>query len=120
MRIFLYSLLFALAIACEDKLSETCYTENPAEDLAWLKADIDAMLQNTNFSHYYYVTRTTYKLEPVFIFGNCCPTCSSIFEVKNCSGELVGVLGSGENDVPIWLLENDILVWKAENSVCPL
>ena len=58
-----------------------CSVDNPVRDLAWLKETIafnEQQDKNEN-TQYEYIAQTEYEGETVFIQGNCCPLCNSVF-----------------------------------------
>ncbi|MBA4057979.1 MAG: hypothetical protein C0490_24900 [Marivirga sp.] len=115
-----YILLIAISIfltyACiEDQDPGTvCSVLNPVEELDWLAAEILVMAES-GMAHYLYVSQAEYGFTTVFIFGNCCPNCSTIVPVYNCLGEHIGNVGDGIDDN---ILNNDIIIWKPDNSSC--
>jgi len=109
-------LLFVVA-AChcdknEPQPTQYCGVVNPVENLPWLKATIDDFENNrSGFGVYQYVQQSTYQGNTVFIFGNCCPFCDSIFLVKDCEGHAVDITAAAV-DGPT------TVIWKPENSLC--
>jgi len=111
-------LTLLLAFAChEDAPKQICLVKNPVEDLEWLAVAVDGM-SKSSLSQYQYVTQATYKSQTVFIFGNCCPFCDTITPVYNCSGDRIGYIGNGSNDVDASILDRDVVIWKPDNSAC--
>ena len=111
-------LLLVLTFACrEDAPNQTCLVKNPVENLDWLMVAIDDM-SKSSLSQYQYVMQATYKSQTVFIFGNCCPFCNTITPVYNCSGDRLGYIGTGSNDIDANLLDQDVVIWKPDNSAC--
>jgi hypothetical protein len=109
-------LAIALATSCDDTETQpVCNVDNPVEDLDWL-ADRIGEMTGGELQAYFYVTRATYGLRPVFIFRNCCPFCSTIVPVYSCTGVLLGMVGDSGIDPRI--LEHDIIVWAPDNFAC--
>lgn len=111
------SILLTFSCNEESQPNASCSVENPIEDLDWLAAAIHTMSES-GMSQFLYVTQARYGFTTVFIFGNCCPNCSSIIPVYNCSGDRIGYIGNGDGDIDANLLNSDVLVWKADNSSC--
>ena len=121
------SLLFlSLAIAaCEncdpdEVVGPACSVENPVEELAWLRDEVRARLQEpiNEYTQYQYIAQAEYQGETVFIYGNCCPYCNSFIPVFNCSGEKIGSLGYREEDIDFSVLEQAVVVWKPKGYSC--
>jgi hypothetical protein len=116
-----FTCVLAILFCCENKEASTstgCGTTNPAQDLAWLKAEIDLMENsNTEVSQYFYIRQGTYKGSTVFATINCCPVCNTLPpEVKNCDGvTLFNFSDARAKDVVF----SDV-VWKGKNFSCSL
>ncbi|MBL0739723.1 hypothetical protein [Chryseolinea lacunae] len=111
-------LLGLLAFACDNKkcdpspAGEACGVANPVENLVWLRDRITELkTNNAELAKYFYVQQSTYQGQTVFIFGNCCPFCDSIFLVRDCAGNTLDI-ASGSVDGAT------TVIWKAENSLC--
>ena len=71
-----------------------CDVNNPIEDLAWLKSQIDEIKNNqSDISKYFYIEIAEYQNQTIFISNNCCPICNTIVPIYNCEGEGLGLLG---------------------------
>lgn len=119
LHILIFVLFATLHFSCKEEVDLVCSVRNPIEDLPWLADDIQEMKQS-GLSQYLYVTRAIYKSNPVFIYANCCPYCNSITSVYDCSGNEIGVIGDGKDDVPPSILDHDIVIWRADNFACTL
>jgi hypothetical protein len=118
-RIFIILTILSLSCREEDESKLLCSVENPVEDLAWLANQIHEWENSSSdFSHYNYVTKATYGDETIFILGNCCPNCATVWPVFNCTGVEIGQIGSPGFDPEI--LDRDELVWKPEDSSCTI
>ena len=113
--------------ACEncdpgEVVGPACSVENPVEELAWLRDEIQARLQQptSEYTQYEYIAQTEYRGETVFVYGNCCPNCNTIFSVFNCSGEQISQLGYREEDIDFGILEQAVMIWKPEDYSCTL
>lgn len=119
-------LLIVVATACHCDKNEPqptlhCGVANPAENLPWLKAIIDEykfeisgadVSENSiGYGVYQYVLQSTYQGNTVFIFGNCCPNCNSVFLVKDCEGKVLDVPATEVNGPTT-------VIWKHEHSPC--
>ena len=99
-------------VSCEkDDNGNNCNVSDPAEDLEWLKQEIDNIKQD----EYAYYVMAKYKGQTVFYNGNCNPTINYASIVKNCDGDSLGYT----NDLYDRLTELSVL-WKHENSKCDL
>ncbi len=115
---YILTLCFLFFLSCtKDDVQKACYNEDPVEELEWLSSQISE-LEAGSLSEYQYIKQAEYKGELVFVFGNCCPFCGSVFSVYNCSGEKIGHLGNREEDIDFSKLENVTLIWKPNNSQC--
>ena len=112
-----FFLVLILAACQEDDRLPVC-GNNEITDLAWFDDKIKEFGGEGEFARFQYVLAADYQGGKAFIFGNCCPSCLSVFMVYDCSGNELGYLGSGEGGIPSEELLNQTLVWKAENSAC--
>ena len=108
----------AFVLACSEDDSGNCLTESE-EGSNWLTIQIQD-IQNSGIEEYFYVTQASYLGQTVFIFGNCCPFCLTITPVYDCSGEVLGILGTGPDAIDPSLIKNERLFWKPEDFVCQL
>jgi hypothetical protein len=112
---YLLILALVLVFSCEEDDSDpiiACGIENPAENLPWLKAEIESFEEFPEFYKYMYVQQGTYLGQTVFLVGNCCPFCDSYFPVYNCEGE--EIMGAA------LAVTNLKTVWKPVFSQCTL
>ncbi|MDX5339730.1 MAG: hypothetical protein LPK25_11925 [Cyclobacteriaceae bacterium] len=100
----------------ESEGPESCGVENPAQNLPWLAERIEE-IEASSFSEYFYVTEARYKGNTVFLMENCCPFCSSVVTVFNCSGENIGYL-SEQNGIDPAEITQVRIAWKPSNSSC--
>ena len=63
-----------------------------------------------------YLAEAMHKGEAVYILANCCPYCSSIFPVYDCSGNQIGHVD--DNNFSPALLNNAKIIWRSENNQC--
>jgi hypothetical protein len=117
--ILLFTIVTFVTLSCDEDAEPgtTCSVQNPVEDLEWLAAAIQDLSESA-MSEYLWVSKAKYRFMTVFIFGNCCPNCNSIFSVYNCSGEYIGFIGTGEGSVDPGILDKDVIVWTTEDSGC--
>jgi hypothetical protein len=118
-------LLFLLIVffSCENGQNcchpgNMCDVENPAEEIDWLREELENGGHKNPSTHSdTFVYKAIYNNQVVFYISICCPTCDvAPPEVKTCSGESLGFLGS---DVDQRDLKNSVVVWRTENGVCP-
>ena len=102
----------AFLFACnENDGPAVCGVENPIEDLAWLKQEIEnASIPNS--SEYSFLMQATYRGQTVFYFGFCNPLWNWATILRDCQGNQM----SGE--VSLTDLVNEKVIWKPANSVC--
>jgi hypothetical protein len=114
--VFLFT-LFIGVIACSNDLDDTtCATNDPANDLEWLKEEIAAIAADTSdFAKYRFIEQATFKGATIFIFSNCCLDCNSVVNVFNCQGELLGQLYA---EVPFEKIRDSKLLFKRDDSPC--
>ena len=110
-------ILVTLDSSCKEE--EDCSVKNPIEDLPWLADDIKILNQGS-FSQYFYVSWAIYESNTVFIYGDCCPNCNTITPVYDCSGNNIGVIGDGDEDIPLSIRDNEIIIWRADNFACSI
>lgn len=95
-----------------DRENAACKTENPLEDLQWLK---ELTVKNEEYASNvagYYIYQGRYDRKDVFINDICCPACMVIISVYNCNGEVLeGVTADQVTD--------QHLIWQSEESPCP-
>ena len=92
-----------------DPAKNTCNVSNPAEELGWLKKEIDS-LKNDEYSFY---VMANYKGETVFINENCNPLIDYMSLVKNCKGDILGYTHVLNDD-----LSDKTIIWKHEKYKC--
>lgn len=97
------------------KLKDLCSSDNPTEELAWLKQEIQS-IKASALTEYFYVEQADLMGEPVFILGNCCPFCNTIIPLYNCEGEIICYL----SDCPSIAskIKNNKVIWKSDDNMC--
>ena len=96
-----------------------CSVENPIEELAWLKNEIDDREQNiTESSKYLYIMQSTHSGETIIIYGNCDPLINSVYPVYNCNGEFIGIIGQRIGDIPFEVLSAGQTIWNINDFAC--
>lgn len=117
----IFIVLFAFILSCsdnDDKLSITpaCGVDNPVEELAWLKSEIDNRNQrNTESMKYCYIVQGEYEGETVFVYEDCNPAINKIIPVINCEGVVINTDG---NSIALDNIENKTIIWQGNNFVC--
>lgn len=102
----------------DDKLSVTpaCGVDNPIEELAWLKSEIDNRNQSNRESmKYCYIVQGEYEGETVFVYEDCDPAVNKIVPVFNCDGVVINTDG---NSIGLDNINNKTIVWKGNNFAC--
>ena len=122
-RLLLFAGLICLtALACDNEescepLAEIYSVADPIKDLPWLQAEVQLREQNaSDISQYFYILQAEYNQETVFIYGNCCPMCSTITSVLNCKGEVLFYLG--QDNARDKKISNQKIIWKGKNFSC--
>ena len=113
----LFLLIVLLALSCKDKVqpSFTCDVKNPIEELPWLKTEIDRREKSTSdVEVYFFIEQGEYNNQTVFLYNNCCPMCSTITPVYDCSGTKLFDLSPGIE------IKNIKIIWKPEGCPCQL
>lgn len=94
---YLLLILFIFS-SCKNDNDDTlnsCNTNNPTEELAWLKEKITALKSSEDdTSKYFFVVKATYYFNTIYVFDNCCPQCNTVINAYNCEGILVGQVNS--------------------------
>ncbi|MDO5979759.1 hypothetical protein [Flavivirga spongiicola] len=115
------TLLLLTILSCnnDDDFRNTCNVINPIEDLSWLKAKIaEFEKENSDFLKFLYFSQTKYNEQTVYVLGDCCPNCNTVFLVYNCAGTNIGTLGNGDGYITSDILNSGTIIWKSENSEC--
>ncbi|MEP1487999.1 MAG: hypothetical protein ABJK28_06200 [Algibacter sp.] len=103
-------------------INNTCSVSDPIEDLDWLKTLIEDTQKYRGFQEGdIYISQVEYEENTLFIFGNCCATCNSVFSVYNCEGDIIGRLGYDVEDdfvYPFDLLALSSIIWTPPNFIC--
>jgi hypothetical protein len=119
-RFFLLAIPIFLTGCSKNDISSNaaCNVANPAQDLPWLKAEIeDGNYVNPSEITDYFIYKATYLGVTVFYTEICCPVCGTIPPyVKNCAGETLGQI---EVSIERSDLQNNTVVWRSNNGVCP-
>ena len=120
-RCFLFLSILMLSFACkddDDKYATTCGTNDPINDLAWLKAEIEnrEATKASGTYPYFYIQQASYLGQTVFIYNGCCPMCSYYVPVLNCSGQEIFQLNADNSKS----LRNVKLLWAPEGFQCSL
>jgi hypothetical protein len=112
---FVGAVILFSSCADHDVKENSCMVSDPVSELPWLATQVEEMAQS-NFSEYAYVVQARHKAETIFIFANCCPICSSVYQVYNCNGEIIGSIG--DKQFTMEMLQSGTVIWKGHNSSC--
>ena len=104
MKRILFILSFILFASCSETKelnSTTCNTNNPIEDLSWLK-EIRETLYKIDCAGISTITQYTYKANTVFEVNLCGSFADGQTVVYDCNGNIICKFGgiSGENTCP--------------------
>ncbi len=114
------SFLLSCSNSEEFNSKSACGVDNPIENLAWLKSEIEQREQNqidqTVDWQYHYIMLVAFEKKDIFIYGNCCPNCNSVYVVNNCNGVKIGFIGDEKFSSD--LLSTGKLIWKSKNNEC--
>lgn len=102
----------ALIFSCNDEeRPAVCGVENPVEDLAWVKGQIQSM-GFPNSVAYSYLKQANYQGETVFFFGYCDPLANWALIVRDCQGNRI------EGEISLSDLNEQKVIWKPSTSLC--
>lgn len=104
------ALVLLIAFACKEESITVCSTNDPANDLPWLKEKIDN-IKNSPERKYFQMEQAEYNGQFVFYANNCCPYCSTIMIYYDCDGN---ALESVDNSK----LKNFKTIWKPDDFAC--
>jgi hypothetical protein len=111
--LFFFVLLSLSFCACSDDdkiVLPVCEFDDPAEDLPWLKEEIEGF-DEYDLGKYFYVMQGEYNGGIVFTIDNCCPFCNTTPpQVFDCNGVVV--------DLKTTDISNWTTVWQADDSQC--
>ena len=114
--------LFSFLVSCEEDNrtpSNTCSVNDPIMELFWLTNRVEEFEQSTSeASKYFYISQASYLGNTVFVLENCCPFCNTVISVFDCEGELLGILGTRDEDIDPDSLDNKKVIWHPEDSPC--
>ncbi len=116
-------ILSFLLLGCTTDDDANCSFNDPVTNLPWLEQKINEIEETSgDLLQFQYVLQAVYQKNPiqreiVFVFGNCCPVCSTVVPVYNCNGMLLGVLGL---DVDSSAVFDYKVIWSPENFECVL
>ena len=113
----LYCALLICFISCENDIVEGCQ-DRPLEELEWLQREIQSMEAQSSFASFLYVQQAEYLGLPVFMMGNCCPSCLSVLLIYTCEGENLCDLGDCGKIRD--QLKNRRLIWQGPDFKCNL
>lgn len=109
---------FAL-VSCsgnDDDIISACAVNNPAEDLEWLKAEIERRRENpTDDMKYCYIVQAQLNGQDVFIYEDCNPLINKAVFILNCEG--IGI-NTQDNPTAFDQVVNKIIIWKGNNFTC--
>lgn len=114
----LLSILVLALVSCSDNddIISACAVNNPAEDLEWLKAEIDRRNENpTDDMKYCYIVQAQLNGQDVFIYEDCNPLINKAIFILNCDG--IGI-NTEDNPTAFDQVENKIIIWKGSNFTC--
>jgi hypothetical protein len=111
-----------LAIAvfsCSDdpKPIQACNVDN-VFDLPWLDQEISEMEDSEFGREYNFIAMGIYNSQTIFEFGNCCPTCNSVYPVKDCTGNTLGAIG--QNGITYDQITERKIIWKSSTNSCAI
>jgi hypothetical protein len=94
-----------------------CGVLNPIKNLSWLKDEIENGAYSKPSSIYdVYISTALYKGQTVLFTTICCPVCNvAPPQIKNCSGQSIGLLGVEIQDSE---LAETKVIWRTQNGAC--
>ncbi len=107
--------------ACTDKDGNTlpaCGVNNPTEDLAWLKAEIDRRNETlTKDMKYCYIVQAELNGQDVFIYEDCNPLINKAIFILTCEGTEID---TQESALAFEQLKNKTIIWKGNDFACQI
>jgi len=116
---FIIVLVLVFMISCsdnDDTIVAACGANNPTQELAWLKTEIDRRNENPNDDmKYCYIVLGQFKGDDIFIYADCNPLIDKAIPYYNCEGE---ILNAQENPIGFDQVKNKNIIWKRNDFVC--
>ncbi|SFG35424.1 hypothetical protein SAMN04487988_10367 [Algoriphagus hitonicola] len=109
-----FATMLVFSFSCQEKENpiQACGVENPVANLTWLNERVEE-LESTEFGrNYSYISEVLYQGQTLFMEGNCCPNCNSVFTYYDCQGNLF------EDEIASTEVTENKLIWKSESSLC--
>ena len=108
--------IVVLCYSCEDNETNNCSSENPLEDIVWLKELKTTFEVNHSSVSKSKITQYTYKGKTVFMIENCIGCADSMASVYDCEKNEICVFGgiAGFNTCPDFDKEatNKKILWE--------
>lgn len=95
-------------ISCEKSGGILCGGDDPANNLTWLKQEINRLSTSGQCQS---ISRSTYKDQTVFILSNCNPNANSIPFLYDCEGVKLDLSPADYQDLKF--TGNIELIWKS-------
>jgi len=112
---------FLLAISCSDNddiIISACGVNNPAQELEWLRAEIDRRNKSLNEDlKYCFIVQAQLDGQDVFIYEDCNPLIDKIIPIFNCEGILIN---TSDTLIAFDNLQNQTIIWEPNNFVCQI
>jgi hypothetical protein len=115
--LFILPAIFLLFSSCHEELDPdyACSVADPLNNLDWL-AERVRETEESPLAPYFYISMARYRSKTVFVFRNCCISCATVTPVVDCSGEVIGYLGSIDPSK----LKDEVIIWGGEDFACVL
>jgi hypothetical protein len=119
LKVLLITIVF---VSCseDDELKETCVTNNPMEELVWLKQLKSAFEQSTS-ANVVEIYEYRYKQQRVFYVNDCVGCADGLTKVYSCTGNVMCEFGgvAGLNTCPDFTNEaaDKKLLWTNNVSI---
>ncbi|WP_350285181.1 hypothetical protein [uncultured Croceitalea sp.] len=114
-------LLLSFSCSNDDDLAviAACDVDNPIQDLAWLRTEIQNREANpTEDMKYCYITAEIYENQTVFAYLDCNPLIDKAILFLNCEGEFLD--GSSETVANLGERISQTIIWKPRGFKCNL
>ncbi|SRR6056297_436020 len=108
-------LCFCTLICCtndntEVPVNEASETENPIDNLPWLKTLINEFKEDqSDLAGFFFIEIAEYSEETIFMSNNCCPICGTVVPIYNWKGESLGFLN---DQIPVEKIRNSRIIFK--------
>lgn len=112
---------FCLTVCCnsddtDSPIIPACGTNNPIEDLPWLKTLANQLQEDQNdLAEFFFIEIAEFNGETIFLYANCCAVCNTVVPIYNCEGESIGFLNG---EITSEQIQNRQIIFKRDDFSC--